>query len=38
MDEEIVADVCLFGLLFELLTALGLYKYLHAIDGIYFLS
>jgi NADH-quinone oxidoreductase subunit L len=34
LDEEITADVCLFGLLFELLGAVGLLRYVHTADAV----
>jgi formate hydrogenlyase subunit 3/multisubunit Na+/H+ antiporter MnhD subunit len=38
LDEELVADVCLFGLLVELIAALGLHKYLSSADAVYHLN
>lgn len=37
LDEEITADVCLFGLLFELVTASCFVKYVHALDCVFYL-
>ncbi len=37
LDTEITADVCLFGLLVELLSAAFLLKYVHALDCFFFL-
>lgn len=38
LDEEITADVCLFGLCAELLSAAALLKYIHATDSIFYTS
>jgi hypothetical protein len=38
LDEEIVADVCLLGLLVELLVASGLGQYLQATDMVMYLQ
>lgn len=37
LDEEIVADVCLLGLVFELILAVGLAQYLQVTDSVFFL-
>ena len=38
LDEEISADVCLFGLVVELSASLFFVKYLQVTDSIFFLS
>ena len=38
LDEEISADVCLFGLVVELAASFYFVKYLQATDSIFFLS
>ena len=38
LDEEITADVCLFGLCVELLSAAALVKYIHVTDSIFYSS
>lgn len=38
MDEEISADLCLFGLVVELLASIFFIKYLQVTDSIFFLS
>lgn len=37
LDEELTADVCLFGLLVELCVALVVSKYAHALDALFYL-
>ncbi len=37
LDEEVVADVCLLGLLLELLVAAVTTQYIHVTDTIFFL-
>jgi len=37
LDEEIVADVCLFGLLMELLIAALLARYVQVTDAVFYL-